>query len=179
MAGLARPRWGWHRLGSSSARRLVAGAGIGPGDLVLDVGAGTGAVTDALVRAGARVIAFELHRGRARHLRAQFAGRAVKVVHADITDLWLPRRPFHVVANPPFALVDPLLGRLMAPGSLLRTADLVVPRHSARKWTEPGAPGSRRWGATFELSYGLVVPRSAFIPPPPRDARVLKIRRIA
>jgi predicted RNA methylase len=42
------------------ASRLVERAGIGAGDLVLDIGAGTGAVNNALVAAGARVIAVEL-----------------------------------------------------------------------------------------------------------------------
>jgi 23S rRNA (adenine-N6)-dimethyltransferase len=50
-------RWGWHRLDSRTAHRLVTSARVQRGDLVLDIGAGTGALTAPLVRAGARVIA--------------------------------------------------------------------------------------------------------------------------
>ena len=42
------------------ARRMVALAGVGPGDLVLDIGAGRGALTAPLVRAGTRVVAIEI-----------------------------------------------------------------------------------------------------------------------
>ena len=53
MAGHSSGPWGWHRLAPSWASRLVADAAIGPGDLVLDIGAGTGALTAPLVAAGA------------------------------------------------------------------------------------------------------------------------------
>jgi 16S rRNA (adenine1518-N6/adenine1519-N6)-dimethyltransferase len=41
-------------------KRVVAEAGVSPGDQVVEVGAGTGALTAALARAGARVVAYEV-----------------------------------------------------------------------------------------------------------------------
>lgn len=152
-------------------------AAIGPGDLVVDVGAGSGSLTAALVRAQAAVVAVELHARRAARLRERFAGEPVIVVQADAADLRLPRRPFAVVANPPFAALDCLLRRLLAPGSRLVRADLIVPRHTAHKWLGAGAPGRTRWQRSFETTSGWAVPRSAFHPPPPRDAVVLTIVR--
>ena len=61
----APPRWGWHQLADGWARWLVERADVEPHDLVLDVGAGTGAITRHLVDAGARVVAVELHPARA------------------------------------------------------------------------------------------------------------------
>ena len=52
-----RTRWGWHRLSKPWASRLVADAGVSGHDLVLDVGAGDGALTALLLACGARVIA--------------------------------------------------------------------------------------------------------------------------
>jgi 23S rRNA (adenine-N6)-dimethyltransferase len=49
--------WGWHWLADEWAARIVADAAVRPGELVLDIGAGEGALTGYLVRAGARVIA--------------------------------------------------------------------------------------------------------------------------
>jgi 23S rRNA (adenine-N6)-dimethyltransferase len=173
----AAPRWwGWHELDPRWAERLVADAGVGPGAVVVDVGAGTGAITAPLVAAGARVVAVEVHPGRARHLRQRF-GDAVVVVAADAADLRLPRRPFHVVANPPFAATTALLRRLLQPGSRLVGAVVVLPAPAARRWAGPGAPGAGRWARDYEVALGPAVPRSAFRPPPPAGARVLTIRR--
>jgi 23S rRNA (adenine-N6)-dimethyltransferase len=169
-------RWGWHQLDRRWAQRLVADADLPPGAIVLDIGAGAGAITAPLLDARARVIAVEVHPARVRGLRDRF-GERVTVVRADAADLRLPRRPVHVVANPPFAITDPLLRRLLQPGSRLRSAHLILQEQAARRWASPAAPGCRRWARTFDVRTGLRVPRSAFRPAPPVDARVLVIRR--
>ena len=170
-------RWGWHALDGRTATRLVAAAGIRPGDLVVDAGAGTGALTAPLVAAGARVVAVELHPGRAAALERRFAADPVTVVRADVADLRLPRRPFTVVANPPFAATTALLRRLTAPGSRLEAAHVVLPAWVARRWSGERAPGAGRWRASHDAAVGPRVPRGAFIPAAPADAAVLVLRR--
>lgn len=170
-------RWGWHQLDSRWAERLVAGAGLRPGQLVVDVGAGTGAVTSALVAARARVIAVELHPARAAALREHYAAAGVIVVEADATDLRLPRRPYRVVANPPYALTSALLRRLLQPGSRLIGADLILQRQAALRWAGADAPAYRRWARTFDVRLGVRVPRSAFQPYARVDHTVLVVRR--
>lgn len=175
--GRTAPRWGWHRLTDSWARRVVAAADVRPGELVLDIGAGDGALTGLLLDAGAHVIAVELHASRRSTLRDRFAGARVTVVGADALQLRLPRRPFRVVANPPYSVWAGLLRRLMAPGSRLRAADLVLPRPVVSRYALGQAPGSGRWSRDFDVRRGVLVPRRAFVPPPPRDSAVLVIRR--
>ena len=171
-------RWGWHRLAPSWAERLVADAGVSRGELVLDIGAGTGALTAALVARGARVVAFELHPQRLAALRARFDGDdGVTVVKADVADLRLPRRPFRVVANPPFALTTAVLSRLVAPGSRLVRADLVVQQQAAQRWAAGRAPGAGRWAQVWEARAGRRLPRSAFEPPPQCDCAVQRLSR--
>ena len=58
--GTSRRAWGWHRLDHEWAARIVAQAGIRPGELVLDIGAGEGALTAPLIRAGSRLVAADL-----------------------------------------------------------------------------------------------------------------------
>ena len=149
-----------------------------PGDLVLDVGAGAGALTRPLLAREARVVAVELHAGRHAALaRLAAAEPRLTVVRADAADLRLPRRPFRVVSSPPYAASTALLGRLLAPGSRLVSGHLVVQRQLARRWVTGDAPGAGRWHRTWELSIRRPLPRSAFRPPPRVDSVVLEIRR--
>jgi 23S rRNA (adenine-N6)-dimethyltransferase len=148
---------------------VVAEAGVRPGELVLDIGAGEGAITKHLVQAGARVVAVELHPGRAALLRRRFAG--VTVVQADAACMRLPSRPFRVVACPPYAITGSLLGLLLLPGSRLVAADLVLQRAVVGKMTVRG--GCRG----YRMAAGLTLPRRAFTPPPRVDSAVLVVRR--
>ena len=108
-------------------------ATIRPGDLVVDLGAGHGALTSALLDAGARVVAVELHPGRAQVLGERFADDPVTVVRADVATVRLPRRPFRVVANPPWAVAESVRAHLLRAPALVR-ADLVLPRWLVRRW---------------------------------------------
>jgi 23S rRNA (adenine-N6)-dimethyltransferase len=144
---------------------------------VLDVGAGSGAITEPLVHAGAHVVAVELHGRRARDLRERFAGEPVKVVQADASDLRLPRRPFRIVANPPFGVSTALLRRVLAQGSQLVTADIVLPLHVARRWMSPRAPGAQRWVRAFDSAVVARLPRHALSPAAPMDVVVFRICR--
>lgn len=199
--GGSRRAWGWHRLADDWAATIVADAGIRPGELVLDIGAGHGALTAHLVAAGARVIAVERHPDRAARLRERFAVRGVTVIEADALALRLPGRPFRVVASPPYSISAPLLSMLLAPASRLTAADLVLQRAAARRYAggvggssrdgrgssgptggsasggggggRAGKDGSRRWS----IGLGRAVPRKAFVPPPQVDSAVLVIRR--
>jgi 23S rRNA (adenine-N6)-dimethyltransferase len=174
--GRAPRRWGWHQLAPHHAHRLVADAELPPGALVLDIGAGRGAVTEVLLDAGHRVIAVEAHPGRAAHLRRRF-GAGITVVQVDARHLRLPRRPFHVVASPPYAITTPLLQLLLQRGSRLRSAHLVLQHQAARRWAAGQAPGAGRWTREFQVAVGRTVPRHAFRPPPPVSSAVLLIRR--
>lgn len=144
---------------------------------MLDIGAGRGALTRALLDVGARVIAVELHPGRVAALQRRFAGQPVTVVRADAVDLRLPRAPFHVVANPPFAVTNAIVRRLVSPGSRLVSARLLVPRHAAERWASARHYGAGRWSSVFEVRVGASVPRHAFLPPAPGAVSVLHIDR--
>ena len=138
--------WGWHRLADEWAARVVAEAGVRPGELVLDIGAGEGALTAPLIRAGARVVAVELHPGPGRAAPPPVRGD-VTVVHADAASLRLPRRPFRVVASPPYGITAGLLGLLLAPGTRLVAADLVLQRAVVRKYASGRGPRADPAGA--------------------------------
>jgi 23S rRNA (adenine-N6)-dimethyltransferase len=175
-SGRSRRAWGWHRLVDEWAARVVAAAGVRPGELVLDIGAGTGALTGPLVRAGARVVAVELHPGRAEFLRQRFP--QITVVEADAVSLRLPGGPFRVVASPPYGITVEVLDLLLAARTRLVAADLVLQRAVVRKYAAGPGPGPRaRRARAHRMSAGLVLPRHAFRPPPRVDSAVLVVRR--
>jgi len=155
-------RWGFHRLDDRTAGYIVDRAGICEADLVVDLGAGAGALTAALVRVGARVIAVELHPGRAAQLARRFgADQNVMVVRGDLRQICLPREPYRVVANPPWELADSVCDRLRRSPSLAR-ADLVLPGWMVDRWI-------RRYPG---IQAGPSIRAESFSPPAPYGARV-------
>ncbi len=179
MSGIGRSRraWGWHPLVDEWAGLIVADADLRPGELVVDIGAGQGALTRHLVNAGARVLAVELHPDRARRLRERFAEAPVTVIQSDALSLRLPHRPFRVVASPPYAISSALLRVLLGSRSRLVAADLVLQRAVVRRhvdqWRVTAGQPHRQWDARA----GRALPRHAFRPAPQVDSTVLVIRR--
>ena len=156
---------------------LVRATRLGPDDLVVDLGAGTGALTGPLVATGARVLAVERDPRLVRVLATRFP--SVRVVAADLRTVPLPRRSFTVVANPPFAVTGALLARLLdEPSSALARAELVLQLGVARQLT--GTPRSPRdaWRAVaFSIRLVRRVPPTAFRPAPRVEAAHVSIVR--
>lgn len=125
-ARTSRRAWGWHWLTDTWAEQIVTAAGVRPGEVVFDIGAGHGALTAPLVDAGARVFAVEPHPARAALLSERFAAAPVTVLPITVSELRLPPRPFRVVANPPYAITAALLRRLLGTRSGLYAADVVL-----------------------------------------------------
>ncbi len=160
------------------AAELVRDAGIRSGDLVVDLGAGSGRLTEALVAAGARVLAVELDPAWARRLEGRWP--KADVVEGDALGVPLPREPFRVVANIPFDRTTDIVRRLLDDPSVpLVRADLVVEWGVAVKralpW--PSTANDVRWNTWYRLSVARRLPRSSFDPAPAVDAGVLVVER--
>jgi 23S rRNA (adenine-N6)-dimethyltransferase len=184
VSGNARRRveLGQHFLaGGWLAAELVEQAGVGGGDLVLEIGAGTGVLTEALARRAGRVVAVECDPRLGERARARLAGFGnVRVLTADALAVPLPRRPFRVVANLPFGSTAAILRRLLGdPRTPLERADLVLQEQAARRYAarRPGNPEMVAWGAWYDLAAGRRLGPSCFRPPPRVGAAVLVARR--
>ena len=101
----AREAAGRHFLRSKGlATELVAEAEIARGDLVVEIGGGTGMLTKALAGAAADLLVIERDPVLAAERRGRFAHRAaIEIVEADAAEHDWPDRPFAVFANLPFA----------------------------------------------------------------------------
>jgi 23S rRNA (adenine-N6)-dimethyltransferase len=158
---------------------LVTGSGAGPGDLVVDIGAGNGLISEALARRGAQVLAIERDPALAERLRAKFGTwPAVTVTEGDVLKAPLPGEPFRVVANIPFGITTKILRRLLDSGALAR-ADLIVQAEVARKRGTRGRGTllNACWEPWFEFGTGARIPATAFRPVPRVDTAVLIVTR--
>jgi 23S rRNA (adenine-N6)-dimethyltransferase len=160
--------------------QLVRGCGARDGRLILDLGAGGGAITTALAATGARVIAVEHDPRLAARLRRRFdADPRIRVVQADLRTVPLPRREFLVVASPPFSLTTALCRRLLGdPAVPLAGAELILQRGAARWLASPRPRDAETawWAARYELRLARTVSPASFVPPPRVDAARLTIK---
>ena len=176
------PARGQHLLRSDDvARELIEQADIGPDELVVEIGPGTGRLTAPLAEAARRVIAVEIDRRFARSLRTRFDHATnVEIVYGDILRVSLPRTPYRVVGNLPFGATTPILRRLLDdPAVPMTGADLLVEANVARKRASPRPTTlvSLGWQPWWEFQFVRQLPASAFEPMPSVDAGFLEIRR--
>jgi 23S rRNA (adenine-N6)-dimethyltransferase len=172
---------GQHFLRSSRlAAELVRDAGIAPGELVVDIGAGSGVLTVALLDAGAHVTALELDSALAAQLRRRFTRSMLTVLEVDARSWSWPHERFSIVSNLPFAGAgEILLSLLRDPETGLRQADVIVQWEFAQKHSaiSPATLRSTYWRAWFEVTTVGRLARTAFAPTPNVDAAVLRFER--
>ncbi len=134
----------------NTVMRIVRLAGVTPGERIVEIGAGCGALTVALADAGADVLAIEIDGRLVGALAEVCADRPVEVMRADATevDSWAPRLEggdgWKLVANLPYNVATPLLldvldGLPQVTAMLVMIQDEVAERLAA-------APGRRAYG---------------------------------
>lgn len=181
----ARKRFGQHFLRDASVLQDIADA-LGPiGDrTVVEIGPGRGALTDILVERAGKLIAIELDRDLAAHLRVRYATRSnVQIVEADVLTVPLGSvagDDFVLAGNVPYYITTPILFHaLEAPRPDL--AVYLVQREVAIRMAAP--PGDKIYGALSvnlqalaEVEFIREVPPGAFSPPPTVDSAVVRVR---
>ena len=167
-------------------RKIVEAVGVEPGETVLEIGPGQGALTQHLVEGVERLLLVELDRDLAADLTARYRDRpSVEVIQDDILNLSLeklvpdPGR-LRVVGNIPYNLTTPILFHLLERPRPLEIL-LMVQREVADRVLAP--PGGKEYGAlsvgvqtVAEAERVLHVPPGAFRPRPKVDSTVLRIR---
>lgn len=162
-------------------RKMIQIVNINRNHLVLDIGAGKGAITHPLSQLVKRVISIENDPGLVAHLERTFSGKEqVKVIQKDARSINLPGKPFMVVSNIPFAITTDLLGKLMdRPSNSFVGGVLLIEWGAAKRFTEPWSLNPRiiGWNTWFNIELAGKVKPASFTPQPRVDSALLKISR--
>lgn len=183
-------RYGQHFLHSPRVLDgIVAGAAVEPGEAVLEIGPGAGALTGRLLAAGARLVAVEVDPALCEGLRERFGGhprftlRAADILQTELSpaSLFGAEGPYAVVANLPYYLSTPLLFRLIRHRQHTRRLVLMVQREIAARMMALPADG-KAYGAlsvaahhAYAMERLMRVPPGAFRPPPRVDSAVVRL----
>jgi 16S rRNA (adenine1518-N6/adenine1519-N6)-dimethyltransferase len=137
---------------ANTVRRIVREAGVGPDDVVVEVGPGLGSLTLALLEVGARVVAIEIDERLATRLPLTVAEHApdaldrLHVVTADalrVTEVPGPP-PTTLVANLPYNVSVPVLLHLLTLLPSLERGLVMVQAEVADRLA--AGPGSKVYG---------------------------------
>jgi 16S rRNA (adenine1518-N6/adenine1519-N6)-dimethyltransferase len=174
----------------NTLEKIADAAELTPGDRVLEIGPGLGALTRALAERADRVVAVEVDADLLPILRETLGDLPnVRIVHADFLalplDAFLPEhvgdRGVKVVANIPYYITSPILERLLAASARIERILLLVQKEVADRLT--ARPGTADYSSLTlfaryhaEVEVAGRVSRNVFYPPPAVDSAILRLR---
>jgi len=185
---------GQHFLVDTCVRNaIVEASGVGPGDLVLEIGPGRGALTRALAERVSVLVAVEVDPELVAYLRRELADVPhAHVIHADILSCDIGQIALEhartapgplrlmAVANLPYYITTPVLHRLLPASPLFEAFTLMVQLEVAQKLT--ARAGSAGYGELSILAQYYTRPEllftvgpMSFEPPPRVQSAVVKM----
>ena len=170
----------------NTVRRIARLAGVGPGDRVIEIGAGLGSLTLALAETGAAITAVEVDRHVLPVLRSVVEPAGVTVVEGDALRLdWGPLLgggPWVLVANLPYNVATPLVADLLDGVPAIARMLVMVQREVGERLA--AAVGDEAYGAvSVKVAYWATarivgrVPATVFVPRPKVESALVEIVR--
>ena len=162
-------------------------AGVGPGDCVVEIGAGLGALTLALAETGAQVTAVEVDRFLVPILRETTAGAGVTVIEGDALTLdWTAllgtSDRWTLVANLPYNIATPLVADLLDTVPAIGRMLIMVQREVGERLA--AGAGTEAYGAvSVKVAYWATatvvgrVPAGVFVPRPAVESVLVEVTR--
>jgi len=177
-------RFGQHFLTDRHyVRRIVEAIAPRAGDSMVEIGPGTGILTDELVGTVHPLHVVEIDRDLAAALRARFTPGEVVVHEADALEFDLASlpAPLRVVGNLPYNVSTPILFHVAAHAGRIADCTFMLQKEVVERMV--AEPGSAEYGRLsvmlqyrFEMALALRVPPGAFTPPPKVDSAVVRMR---
>ena len=162
--------------------KIVAAIAPAPGDNIVEIGPGLGALTGALVDGAGRIAAIEIDRDLAARLRDRFAAEVLALHEGDALafDFGVLGPDLRVVGNLPYNISSPLLFHLGAYAASVRDIHVMLQREVvARMTAAPATPDYGRLTVTLQCRFAVtrlfIVPPGAFRPAPNVDSAVARL----
>ena len=179
-----RKRFGQHFLTDRHyLRRVVEAIAPRPGDSMVEIGPGTGILTEELVSRVEHLHVIEIDRDLAAALRGRFPAGKVSVHEGDALEFdfaGLPA-PLRVVGNLPYNVSTPLLFRIASIAERVRDCVFMLQKEVVdRMVAAPATPDYGRLSVMlqyrFAMAPALRVPAGAFTPPPKVESAVVRMQ---
>ena len=158
-----------------------------PGETVLEVGPGFGALTRKLLASGADVYAVEFDHRIAEYLRTHLEANNFHLTEADACRVnyleLLPQgRPFRAIANLPYSISTIFIARMLDLPEPPEAMFFMLQREMGERLAAP--VGTKDYGALSvrtqlrnEVKLEKIVPPEVFFPPPEVDSAIVSFRR--
>jgi 16S rRNA (adenine1518-N6/adenine1519-N6)-dimethyltransferase len=131
-------KWGQNFLRNRGAvERIVAAIEPAPGELVIEIGPGEGALTEKVLELGNPVLAIEIDPDLFRRLRAKYGDR-MEIRNEDAVDAPLPEQPYRAVGNLPYNVATPIVRRVIADPNCRRGVFMLQKEVAERIAARPG-----------------------------------------
>lgn len=162
---------------------IVEKANIRPTDVVIEIGPGTGNLTEKLLMAAKKVIAFEVDPRMVAELHKRFQHSPLysklEIVRGDCLEKDFPYFD-RCVANCPYAISSALVFKLLKHKPAFKTAVLMFQREFAlRVCAPPGTELYGRLGVNSQLlarcSHLMKISKNSFVPPPKVESSVIRL----
>jgi 16S rRNA (adenine1518-N6/adenine1519-N6)-dimethyltransferase len=181
---VARKRFGQHFLvDAATIDRIVRLVDPRPGQALIEIGPGLGALTQPVLERSGALTVIELDRDLAERWRAR---PGVTVIGADVLAVDFEplaraaARPLRLIGNLPYNVSTPILFHLLHFAAQIRDQHFMLQREVVRRMA--AAPGGKDYGRLsvmlqwrYDIESVLDVPPTAFEPPPRVDSAVVRM----
>jgi 16S rRNA (adenine1518-N6/adenine1519-N6)-dimethyltransferase len=170
--------------------RIVAAIDPRPGERIVEIGPGLGALTAPLIGRAGSITAVEIDRDLAARLRGRFAPQQLTLIEGDALALdWkalamADQGPLRIVGNLPYHVSTPLLFTLLQIADRVRDQHFMLQKEVVDRMV--AAPGSRDCGRLsvmlqfrYRLTRLFIVPPGAFAPAPQVSSAIVRLVPIA
>ena len=183
MKHIPRRRFGQNFLADPHyASRIVAAIDPRPGETIVEIGPGHGALTDPLIERAGRVVAIEIDRDLARQLRDRYPPDRLMLHEGDALEFDFAGLPddLRVVGNLPYNISSPLLFHLLSFASKLRDVTVMLQREVVDRMTaHPATPDYGRLTVMLQSQFRVerlfTVPAGAFRPAPKVESALARL----